>query len=246
MSDLVVEDLAAGYGRRLILDGLSTTFPKGQSVALIGHNGAGKSTLIKALTGVIRPRAGRVIFGGDTITGMPPEVCVKRGIVHVPAGRRVFPRLTVRQNLQVGAYARRDKAAVERELEGWLETFPILKARLGEPASVMSGGEQQMLVIARGLMARPKILFVDEPSLGLSPVMVDQVFEILKTLAQSDVTLILAEQNVRKALEITQFALILAQGQVTRQMASAELASDAEFRASYLGAGTKGAFASVQ
>jgi branched-chain amino acid transport system ATP-binding protein len=235
---LVVEDLHAGYGTRIVLDGISFSIGPGERIALIGHNGAGKSTILKAITGQIRPRGGTIRYDDERIDRMVPEALVRRGIVQVPAGRRVFPQLTVRQNLEAGAFTRNDRKEAAEDLERLLDRFPALRQKEKARAGVLSGGEQQMLAIARALMARPKLLLVDEPSLGLSPRLVDEVFAFLAGLAEDKVSLVLAEQNVRKALAVTGRAIVLSQGAIVSDMASEALMTDAAFREAYLGAST--------
>jgi branched-chain amino acid transport system ATP-binding protein len=234
---LEIRGLTAGYGDRMVLSDLDLTVAAGERVSLIGHNGAGKSTILKAITGQIRPRGGTISYRGQRTDGLPPEAMVKRGVIQVPAGRRVFPQLTVRQNLSVGAFARSDRAEVQRDIEALLDRFAVLRRKERSRAGTLSGGEQQMLAIARALMGRPTLLMVDEPSLGLSPIMVDEVFSLLAGLAESGIILILAEQNVRKALTVTDRAILLTQGAVTAEMPSAELLSNTDFRRAYLGAG---------
>jgi branched-chain amino acid transport system ATP-binding protein len=240
-----VVDLVAGYGRRMVLDHLSVRVAPGEAVALIGHNGTGKSTLLRCLSGQLVPVSGTIRFDGETIQGMPPDRIVRRGIVQVPAGRRVFPRLSVRENLEAGAFTRPDRAAIGGYIARLLERFPVLGAKQRLPAGVLSGGEQQVLAIARGLMARPRLLLVDEPSLGLSPVMVDEVFDVLGGLVADGMALVLAEQNVRKALRVTARAYVLAQGRVVAEGESARLLDDAEIRRSYLGLGQAAAFGAL-
>jgi branched-chain amino acid transport system ATP-binding protein len=234
---LQLRALTAGYGDRMILADLDLTVASGERIALIGHNGAGKSTILKSVTGQIRPRSGTVHYDGHRIDQLPPEALVRRGIVQVPAGRRVFPRLTVRQNLEMGAFTRSDRQAVAADLEALLARFEPLRRKAHARAGILSGGEQQMLAIARALMARPTLLLVDEPSLGLSPLMVEEVFGYLASLAGAGMSLVLAEQNVRKALAVTDRAIVLSQGAVVSDLPSARLMIDADFRAAYLGAG---------
>jgi branched-chain amino acid transport system ATP-binding protein len=234
---LQLRALTAGYGNRIILSGLDLTVASGERIALVGHNGAGKSTILKAVTGQIRPRSGTIHYDGQRIDQLPPEALVRRGIVQVPAGRRVFPRLTVRQNLEMGAFTRRDRHAVAADLDALLDRFEPLRRKAQARAGILSGGEQQMLAIARALMARPTLLLVDEPSLGLSPLMVEEVFSYLASLASTGMSLVLAEQNVRKALAVTDRAIVLSQGAVVSDLPSTTLMTDADFRAAYLGAG---------
>lgn len=242
---LEVAGLEAGYGRRTVLHQLSVRLEAGESVALIGHNGTGKSTLLRCISGQIAPSAGRIVLDGTPIAGLLPERIVRLGVVQVPAGRRVFPRLSVRENLEAGAFTRRDRTAVPAEIARLMERFPVLGTKQRLHAGLLSGGEQQLLAIARGLMARPRVLMVDEPSLGLSPVMVDQVFDALGVLVRDGMALVLAEQNVRKALQVTHRAYVLAQGRVSAEGASAGLLDDAHIRESYLGLGQAAAFGAL-
>lgn len=232
---LEIRGLRAGYGDRVILDGLDLTIAAGDRISLIGHNGAGKSTILKAITGQIRPKAGTITFEGRPITRLDTAELVPLGIMQVPPGRRVFPRLSIEQNLRMGAYTRKDRSEIARDIETTYDRFPVLGRKRNHHAGTMSGGEQQMLAIARALMARPKLLLVDEPSLGLSPLMVEQVFDFLGTLAESQVSIVLAEQNVRMALKVTDRAIVLSQGAVRADMSAAELLADDEFRQTYLG-----------
>jgi branched-chain amino acid transport system ATP-binding protein len=233
---LDVQSLKAGYGERIILNGINFSIAAGDRISLIGHNGAGKSTILKALTGQIRPVDGQIHYLGKRIDRSTPEDLVKVGIVQVPAGRRIFPHLTVRQNMEVGAFTRNDKREIVDDLERMFVQFDVLRRKHNLKAGTMSGGEQQMLAIARALMARPKLLLVDEPSLGLSPLMVDEVFSFLAGLAQEHSALVLAEQNVRKALSVTNRAIVLSQGAIISEMSSEQLLEDANFRETYLGA----------
>ena len=238
---LTLSAVRAGYGDRVVLDGIDLSVAPGERISLIGHNGAGKSTIIKAVTGQIRPVSGEIHYGDARIDGMTPEALVRRGIVQVPAGRRVFPLLTVRENLEAGALVRPDRKAVARDIDGLLDRFEPLRRKQRQKAGILSGGEQQMLAIARALMAAPTLLLVDEPSLGLSPLMVDEVFGFLAGLAGTHMTLVLAEQNVRKALAVTDRAIVLSQGAITAQLPSASLLSDTDFRRAYLGVAAEGA-----
>jgi branched-chain amino acid transport system ATP-binding protein len=233
---LEMNGVRAGYGDRIVLNGVSLAIGSGERISLIGHNGAGKSTILKAITGQIRAVGGEIRFFETRIDSLTPEALVRHGIVQVPAGRRVFGQLTVRQNLDMGAFTRSDKAEIARDLDRMMTQFPTLARKAKVQAGTMSGGEQQMLAIARGLMARPKLLLVDEPSLGLSPLMVDEVFGFLADMTAGGMSLVLAEQNVRKALSITTRAVVLAQGAVVADMASTDLLTDEGFRRSYLGA----------
>ncbi len=242
---LEIAGLEAGYGRRTVLHRLSVTLEPGRSIALIGHNGTGKSTLLRCISGQLVPTAGAIRFDGAAIQGLPTDRIVRMGIVQVPAGRRVFPRLSVRENLEAGAFTRRDRSGIAAQIEQLMGRFPVLGTKQQLHAGILSGGEQQLLAIARGLMARPRVLMVDEPSLGLSPVMVDQVFDVLGALVRDGMALVLAEQNVRKALQVTHHAYVLAQGSVSASGPSATLLDDPHVRESYLGLGQAAAFGAL-
>ena len=235
---LVLDGLKAGYDGRMVLHGVTLSIAPGDRISLVGHNGAGKSTIFKAITGQIRPMAGSIAFGTQRIDRATPEALVRLGIVQVPAGRRVFPRLTVRQNLEAGAFTRTDGAAVRSEIAALLARFEPLGRKAHLKAGILSGGEQQMLAIARALMARPRVLLVDEPSLGLSPLMAEEIFALLASVASRQVALVLAEQNVRKALAVTDRAVVLSQGVVISEQPSATLLTDQAFRAAYFGTGS--------
>lgn len=242
---LEMRDLVAGYGRMVVLKGLNITMTPGEAVALIGHNGTGKSTILKSLSGQIKPMSGEILFDGFDVAAMSPSELVRRGLVQVPAGRRVFPRMSVLENLEAGAFTRSDGAGVKRDLDRLMTRFPKLAEKRRQMAGVLSGGEQQLLAIARGLMAGPKLLMIDEPSLGLSPLMVDQIFGAVGELVKEGMSLILAEQNVYKALSVTHRAFVLAQGKVVSTGTSAELLQDPEIRQSYLGLGNAKAFGAL-
>ena len=242
---LDIAGLEAGYGRRTVLHRLSVTLEPGESIALIGHNGTGKSTLLRCISGQLVPTNGTITFDGRAIQGMPSDRIVRMGIVQVPAGRRIFPRLSVRENLEAGAFTRRDRPGITAQIAQLMARFPVLGTKQRLQAGILSGGEQQVLAIARGLMAQPRVLMVDEPSLGLSPVMVDQVFDLLAALVQEGMALVLAEQNVRKALQVTHRAYVLAQGRVSASGPSATLLDDLEVRQSYLGLGQASAFGAL-
>lgn len=232
---LVLDRVTAGYGERMILNDLSITIESGRHVALIGHNGAGKSTILKAITGQIPAKKGQLTYSSQRLAGLAPEARVKLGIVMVPAGRRVFPQMSVEKNLRIGAFCRTDQRAIDADLERYFERFPVLRQKARLKAGTLSGGEQQMLAVARALMSRPRLLLVDEPSLGLSPLMVEEVFGYLAALRENEVTVILAEQNVRMALKATDEAVVLSQGAIQTRMRTDQLMSDDSFRKSYLG-----------
>jgi branched-chain amino acid transport system ATP-binding protein len=232
---LKIEDLVVGYGFAEVLHGVSLEVREGEVVAVVGANGAGKSTLLRAISGLLRPRRGTIIFRGDRIDGAPPQKIVRKGIVHIPEGRRVFPYSTVEENLLAGAYVRKDQAAVADDRDRHYQRFPVLYARRRNLASTLSGGEQQMLAISRGLMSRPRLILMDEPSLGLSPVMVDRVFDIVRDLHSEGTSILLVEQNATRALDIADRAYVLVTGEVTLEGNGRTLLQNEEVQRSYLG-----------
>jgi branched-chain amino acid transport system ATP-binding protein len=230
---LRVESLSVAYGAIVALRGVDFEVSAGEIATLIGSNGAGKSTLLRAVSGLLRPRSGRIWFEGVDITAERADRRVARGISQVPEGRRIFANLTVRENLQMGAYLRnaRDSSAYERALA----LFPRLRERLGQSAGTLSGGEQQMLAIGRALMAQPRLLLLDEPSLGLAPLLVQQIFAIIQEINAQGTTVVLVEQNARQALRVAQRAYVLETGAVTLSGEANELARDERVRRAYLG-----------
>jgi branched-chain amino acid transport system ATP-binding protein len=232
---LDVEELGAGYGGVPILDGVTLGVEPKEIVALVGSNGSGKSTLLNAICGIVRPTRGRVVFDGHDITGLASEAIVARGITQVPEGRRLFPRMSVRENLLMGAYRRRDHAGVHRDLDWMYELFPILKDRASQRAGSMSGGEQQMCAIARGLMAKPRILILDELSLGLAPVVLDTLVDALARVHAEGTTIFLVEQDVATAFEVATTGYVLENGRVVLSGPTAELATDPHVMKAYLG-----------
>ncbi len=235
---LRVEDLAVAYGPVRALQGVSLEVRRGEVVAVLGPNGAGKSTLLRAIAGVVPPASGRILHGGERIDGLAPEDVVRRGIALVPEGRMVFPGLTVRENLLVGAISRRDAAGIAEDLEGIFGMFPVLGERAGQLAGTLSGGEQQMLAIGRALMSRPSLLLLDEPSLGLAPLVVGRVFEHVAALRARGVTVLLVEQNVHRALELADRAYVLAVGRVALSGTGEELrGAEGGLHRAYLGIG---------
>jgi branched-chain amino acid transport system ATP-binding protein len=230
---LRVESLSVAYGAIVALRGVDFEVGSGEIAALIGSNGAGKSTLLRAVSGLLRPRSGAIWFDGTDITSERADRRVARGISQVPEGRRIFANLTVRENLQMGAYLRdaRDSSAYDRALA----LFPRLSERLGQSAGTLSGGEQQMLAIGRALMAQPRLLLLDEPSLGLAPLLVQQIFSIIAEINAQGTTVVLVEQNARQALRVAQRAYVLETGAVTLSGAAADLARDERVRRAYLG-----------
>ena len=231
---LEVKSLKAGYGAIEVLRGVDLAVAAGEIVALLGSNGAGKSTLNNNISGLYRPFDGTIRFDGREITGAPSMRIVEAGLVQVPEGRRVFPNLSVRENLELGSY-RRGRAARARNLEHVLSVFPRLKERLAQAAGTLSGGEQQMLAIGRGLMGEPRLLILDEPSLGLSPLLVEEVFALIGRLNREGLAILLVEQNVVQSLAIAHRAYVLENGRVTLSGKAADLAQDPDLRRSYLG-----------
>src|SRR3954468_16377130 len=231
---LEVRDLHAGYGALRILRGLDMTIEAGEIVAVLGANGVGKTTLNNTLTGLVRPTQGSVVWMGEEIAGAAPERIVASGLVQVPEGRKIFPNLTVRENLELGSY-RRGKANRVRNLERVLGAFPRLKERPRQLAGTLSGGEQQMLATGRGLMAEPKLLILDEPSLGLSPLMVEEMFAMIQRISGEGVTVLLVEQNVVQSLDIAHRGYVLENGAFVLSGPASELAADPRLKQAYLG-----------
>ncbi len=231
---LDVEDLHVYYGEIHALKGISFRVSKGEIVALLGNNGAGKTTTLKTVSGLLAPRHGQVRLDGASLLAIPAHEIVEKGITHVPEGRRIFNRLTVIENLHMGAYTRSD-GGIDRDIERVFAVFPRLKERRTQVAGTLSGGEQQMLAIGRALMATPQLLLLDEPSMGLAPVLVEQIFETVQTINAQGVTVLLVEQNAAMALSIAVRGYVLETGQVTLHGRAAELAGNPEVRRAYLG-----------
>jgi branched-chain amino acid transport system ATP-binding protein len=231
---LEVRDLRAGYGPFEVLHGVSLDVAAGEIVAVLGGNGVGKTTLNRALSGVIRTRGGTIHFGGEKISTTSYDVIVRAGLIHVPEGRKIFPNLSVRDNLLLGAWLR-GRVERRRSLEQVLDLFPRLRERLAQFAGSMSGGEQQMLAIGRGLMAQPRLLILDEPSLGLSPMLTEEVFALIARLHAGGMSILLVEQNVVQSLAIAQRAYVVEHGRIALSGAAADLADDPRLRAAYLG-----------
>jgi branched-chain amino acid transport system ATP-binding protein len=233
---LHVEDLVVSYGAVEALHGVSLSVGDGEIVTLVGANGAGKSTLLRAVSGMVAPRSGRVRLGGEDVTGRPAHVLVARGVAHVPEGRRIFTSLTVRENLELGAYSVRSKADAAARLERVLALFPRLSERIGQSGGTLSGGEQQMLAIGRALMAGPRLLLLDEPSLGLAPLLVQEIFrEIARIHREEGTSVLLVEQNANLALALASRGYVLETGRIVLSGAGRALLDDPQVRAAYLG-----------
>ena len=237
MSDPVLQvlDLRVHYGAVEALQGVSLEVPDGQVVALIGANGAGKTTTLRAISRMLRPSGGSVHFRGEDLGRLSSHEVVARGLAHAPEGRGIFLNLTVRDNLELGAYLRRDRDGIAADLARSFDLFPILRDRQGQVGGTLSGGEQQMLSVARALMSRPRLLLLDEPSLGLAPQVVERIFQVLAEVARGGVSLLLVEQNAHKALQIAHRAYVLETGQVVMQGTGRELLASPEVRKAYLG-----------
>ena len=235
MSDIIlsVKDLQVSYGGIEAVKGISFDVPEGKIVTLIGANGAGKSTTLKAIAGLVKPSAGTIEFKGESITGKDPSDIVSRGVTLVPEGRRVFDNLSVLENIKIGAYLRKDD--LSEDIEWVYSLFPRLKERSWQLAGTLSGGEQQMLAVARALMSRPKVIMMDEPSLGLAPLVVKGIFDIIKEINKKGVTVLLIEQNANMALKTADFAYVLETGRITLSGTGAELLTNDEVKKAYLG-----------
>ncbi|MGJ7502747.1 ABC transporter ATP-binding protein [Variovorax sp. ZT5P49] len=232
---LKVNGLKVGYGGIQAVKGVDFEVREGELVSLIGSNGAGKTTTMKAITGTLPAGAGSIEFLGRSIKGRGAWDLVEEGLVMVPEGRGVFTRMTITENLQIGAYIRKDKAAIASDMERVFVTFPRLRERKDQLAGTMSGGEQQMLAMGRALMARPKVLLLDEPTMGLSPIMCDKIFEVVQTVASQGVTILLVEQNANRALQLADRGYVMESGLITMNGDAKELLSDPRVRAAYLG-----------
>jgi branched-chain amino acid transport system ATP-binding protein len=235
MALLEIEGLDVHYGGIHALKGVSLKVNAGEVVTLIGANGAGKTTTLRAISGLVKPTTGSVKFDGQPITNHPPHMIVERGLIHAPEGRGIFSNMTVDENLEIGAFLRKDSAQVKKDREHALSLFPRLKERLSQNAGTLSGGEQQMLAIARALLSRPKLLLLDEPSLGLAPQVVALIFKIVKTIAADGTTILLVEQNAHMALGVANRAYVLEVGQIVLDGDAKELAKNDQIRKAYLG-----------
>ncbi len=233
---LRVESISAAYGNISALHEVSLAVPRGEIVALLGANGAGKTTTLNVISGLVRPTHGTVRFDGEPIHRLAADRIVRQGIIQVPEGREIFRDMSVRENLEMGAYTRTDRAAVARDLDTVCDLFPRLRERIGQKAATLSGGEQQMLATGRAMMARPRMILLDEPSMGLAPLVVEQIFETIRTLnREQGITILLVEQNAKLALSVSSHAYILENGEIVLQGASADLKNDEAVQRAYLG-----------
>ncbi|MGI6747939.1 MAG: ABC transporter ATP-binding protein [Anaerovoracaceae bacterium] len=232
---LSIKNLNVKYNNIRVVHDVSLNIENGELIALIGANGAGKSTILKTLSGLIRPESGHIFFEGKEITKLPSHEIVEKGIIHVPEGRQIFAKMTIEENLKLGAYQQKDKNLIKEKMELAFDLFPILKQRIRQLAGTLSGGEQQMLAIGRALQGNPKLLLLDEPSMGLSPLMTQQVFDVLTKLKDSGITMLLVEQNAYDALEISDRTYILETGRIIMEGKSSKLIEDPKVKEAYLG-----------
>ena len=235
MAMLTIKDLEVYYGVIQAIKGVSFEVNQGEVIALIGANGAGKTTILHTITGLISPKKGSVLFEGNELTKMPAHKIVSLGMAHVPEGRRVFADLSVYENLRMGAYTRKDKGEIEATLEKVYDRFPRLKERRNQMAGTLSGGEQQMLAMGRALMSKPKLIVMDEPSMGLSPIFVNEIFDIIRKVSAEGTTVLLVEQNAKKALSIADRAYVLETGQIVLSGKAEDLLKDDSVKKAYLG-----------
>ena len=232
---LEIRDLCVSYGGIRALKGVDLTVEEGQIVTLIGANGAGKSTTLRAISGLQRPQSGSILYGGEELVGLPAKEIVRRGIIHVPEGRRVFPDMTVAENLKIGAFLRTDKGGIADDMDYVHSLFPRLKERSWQLAGTLSGGEQQMLAVGRALMSRPKVLMMDEPSLGLAPLIVKDIFSIIRRVNADGITVLLIEQNANAALRVADYGYVLETGTIALTGTGEELLRNESVREAYLG-----------
>jgi len=233
---LTIRELRTFHGRKIeALKGISLTVSPGEIVALIGANGAGKSTLLKSIAGLLTPDSGEILFQNRALHRMAPHAIAAAGVAYVPEGRRVFPRLTVLENLQMGAFLRRDKAGIQEDIDQMMTRFPVLRERRQQWAMTLSGGEQQMLAMARALMSRPRFLMLDEPSMGLAPLMVEKIFETIRDIHAQGMTVLMVEQNARKALQAAQRAYVLETGKIVCEGPAVDLLHNTTVQHAYLG-----------
>ena len=232
---LKIKDLHVSYGGIKALRGVDLEVPDGKIVTLIGANGAGKSTTLRTISGLVKAESGSITYDGKELLGLSINKILEQGIAQSPEGRRVFPNLTVLENLKIGAYLRKDRDGIEKDVRWIYELFPRLEERHWQPAGTLSGGEQQMLAVGRALMSRPKLLMMDEPSLGLAPLVVQGIFDIIRTINRQGVTVLLIEQNANMALKIADYAYVLETGNITKSGTGAELLADESIKEAYLG-----------
>ena len=232
---LKIKDLHVSYGGIKALRGVDLEVPDGKIVTLIGANGAGKSTTLRTISGLVKAESGSITYDGKELLGLSINKILEQGIAQSPEGRRVFPNLTVLENLKIGAYLRKDRDGIEKDVRWIYELFPRLEERHWQPAGTLSGGEQQMLAVGRALMSRPKLLMMDEPSLGLAPLVVQGIFDIIRTVNEQGVTVLLIEQNANMALKIADYAYVLETGNITKSGTGAELLADESIKEAYLG-----------
>jgi branched-chain amino acid transport system ATP-binding protein len=233
---LELKEVHTYYGNIHALKGVSMTVAEGEIVTVIGSNGAGKSTMLRTIHGILRPKKGTILLEGEALEKLPAHKIVERGISQSPEGRLIFPRMTVQENLEMGAYSRKEKAGIEQDYEWVFKLFPRLKERINQKGGTLSGGEQQMLAIGRAMMAHPRIMLLDEPSMGLSPILVEQIFQTIVELNRQGTTILLVEQNARMALSIAQRGYVLQTGEIILHDTSAKLKEDPMVQKSYLGA----------
>lgn len=233
---LELKEVHTYYGNIHALKGVSMTVAEGEIVTMIGSNGAGKSTTLRTIQGILRPKKGTILLEGEALEKLPPHKIVERGISQSPEGRLIFPRMTVQENLEMGAYSRKDKAGIAQDFEWVFKLFPRLKERINQKGGTLSGGEQQMLAIGRAMMVHPRIMLLDEPSMGLSPILVEQIFETIVELNKQGTTILLVEQNARMALSIANRGYVLQTGEIILHDTSAKLKEDPMVQKSYLGA----------
>jgi branched-chain amino acid transport system ATP-binding protein len=235
MALLELKNVEAAYGNIKALKGISLSVPEGKIVTMIGANGAGKSTTMKTIMGIMKPVAGEVIFKGENISGKKTHRIVKRGLVLVPEGRQILQNMTVRENLEMGAFQRKDEKEIAEDLSKVFERFPRLFERQGQLGGTLSGGEQQMLAIGRAMMARPEVMLLDEPSMGLAPLVVQQIFDVIRDINKMGTTVLLVEQNARKALQIADYAYVMETGKIVMEGPAQEVANNPDVMAAYLG-----------
>jgi len=235
MALLEIENMHSYYGNIHALQGVSLAVEEGEVVTLIGSNGAGKTTTLRSINGILPPREGRIVFDGEEIQGTAAHDMISKGIAQSPEGRKIFHRMTVLENLEMGAYHRNDRAGIREDMDHVFELFPRLKERVRQESGTMSGGEQQMLAIGRALMSRPKLLLLDEPSMGLAPVLVERIFDIIKDINRQGTTILLVEQNANVALEIATRGYVLETGNIVNEAPAAQLREDPKVREAYLG-----------